>query len=132
MKNTYLHYPKTQKLLLKSKTACALANYRGIYRHMRVLEDETGPRVEDRRVAPPDCRGSAAITADPRQYQGQKSLVLVRESMTFRGASWYIPILVISPDYSSDVSKGLGSTYLLEKSLAWPPSNADLITLKWN
>ena len=123
MKNTYLHYTKTQKLLLKSKTSPKIKNcfvldlYRGIYRHMSLLEDETGPRVENRRVAPPLSRGSAAITADPRPNQGVISLVLVRGCVVALGASWYILFLVISPEYSSDVSKGLGSTYLLENSL---------------
>ena len=73
MKNTYLHYPKTkkknQKLLLKTKTACVLAKYRGIYRHRKSLEDETRSRVENRRVAP---------LKFPRQYQGLRSLVFVR------------------------------------------------------
>ena len=101
MKNTYLHYPKTQKLLLKKKTACALALCRGIYRHRNSLEDETGPRVENRRV-------DHQWAADPRPYQGQTSLVLVRGFIWLLGVSWYIPILVFLPEYSSDVSKGLG------------------------
>ena len=57
------------------------------------------------------------IAADPRQYQGQKSLVLVRESVALLGFSWYIPILVISSEYSSDVCKSLDSTYLLNDPL---------------
>ena len=68
-------------------------------------------------MAPPQGRGFAAIAADPRQNQGQKSLVLVRESVALRGPSWYIQFLVISPEYSSDVSKGLGSMHLLDVPL---------------
>ena len=43
------------------KTARVLAKYRAIYRHRKIPEDETGSRVENRRVAPPLGRGSAAI-----------------------------------------------------------------------
>ena len=82
-----------------------------------IPEDETGPHVENRRVVPPLDRGYAAIAADPWPNQGVISMVLVRGCVVALGASWYIPFLVISPEYSSDVSKGLGSTYLLEDPL---------------
>ena len=107
MKNTYLYYTKTwkknQKLLLKMKTARALVKYRGLYRHRNILDDETGPRVENRRVAPPN--------------QGDISLVLVRGSVLTLEASWYILCRVISSEYSSDVCKSLDSTYLLNDPL---------------
>ena len=54
------------------------------------------------------------IVADPRQYQGLMSLVLVRGCVTLRGPSWYIWFLVISSEYSSDVSKGLCLMHLLD------------------
>ena len=65
-KNTYTTL-KIENLALKSKTTPKIKNclildlYRGIYRQIQLLEDETGPSVENRRVAPPHCRGSAAI-----------------------------------------------------------------------
>jgi len=82
-----------------------------------IPEDETGPCVENRRVAPPNCRGNAAIAVDLRQYQGLRSLDFGRRSPSLRDCSWYIPFLVISPEYSSDVRKSLGSTYLLDDPL---------------
>ena len=80
-------------------------------------EDETGPRVENRRVAPPMGRGSTAIAADPRPNQGVISLVLVRRCVVSLGASWFILFLATLPEYSSDMRKSLGSTYLLENPL---------------
>ena len=77
MKSTYLHYTN-QNLLLKMKTASVLGRYRGFYRQIQLLEDEMGPRVENRRVAPPMGRVSAAFAVDPRPNQGDISLVLVR------------------------------------------------------
>ena len=68
-------------------------------------------------MVPPLGRGSAAIAADPRPNQGVNSLVLVRGSVWLLGCSWYIPIPVISPEYSSDVRKTLGSSYLLDDPL---------------
>ena len=109
-----IHYPKDRKPSLKLKTSLVLGLYRGFYRHTGVLEDETGPCVEDRRVVPPNCRGFTAIVADPRQNQGVNSLVLARILPLLRGPSWYIPIMVFSPEYSSDVRKGLGSMHLLD------------------
>ena len=94
-------------------------------------EDEMGPRVENRCVAPLTSRGSAALVVDPRQYQGENSLVLVRGSVWLRDASWYIPFWIISSADPSDVRKRLGSMYLLDDPFAWPPSNAELITLNW-
>ena len=94
------------------KTSLVLAKYRAIYRHRHLLKDVTGPRVENRRVAPLNCRENAAIAAFPRQYQGLRSLVFVRMSLLLQECSWYIPFLVISPEYSSDVRRSLGSTYL--------------------
>ena len=82
-----------------------------------LLEDETGPRVENRRVAPLNCRRNAAVAADPRQYQGITSLVLARIFLWLPGSSWYIPFLVISPELSSDVRRSLDSTYLLDDPL---------------
>ena len=64
---TNLKHRKNQQLLLKMKTSPVLAKCRAIYRHRMIPEDETGPRVENRRVAPLNCRGNAAITADTRQ-----------------------------------------------------------------
>ena len=93
---------------------------------MGLLEDETRSRVEDRRVAPPPCRGNAASATFPRQHQGPRSLVLVRGCAALRGPSRYTPNRVFSSLYSSDVRKGLGSMYLLED-----PLNADVITQKW-
>ena len=87
---------------------------RGFYRHKGLLEDETGPRVENQLMAPPNCHETAAIAVDPRQYQGQKSLVLVRGPAALLGSSWYIPILVFLPEYSSNMRKGLDSMHLLE------------------
>jgi len=80
-------------------------------------EDETGPRVENRRVAPLTSRGSAAIAADPRPNQGENSLVLVRGSVGLLGASWYIPFRVIPSADLSDMRKRLGSMYLLDNPL---------------
>ena len=80
-------------------------------------EDETGPRVENRRVAPLPCRGNAAIAAFPRQYQGARSLVFVRLFLWLRELSGYIPFLVFAPEYSSDMRRSLGSMYLLENPL---------------
>ena len=94
-----------------------MAKYRGIYRRRNPLEDETGPRVENRRVAPLHFRENATIAAFPRQYQGLRSLVFVSGSPLVLAASWYIPFLVISPEYSSDVRKSLGSSYLLDDPL---------------
>ena len=82
-----------------------------------IPEDETGPRVENRRVAPLTNHGSAAFAADPRQNQGGNSLVLVRGSVGLRDASWYIPSRVISSADPSDVRKRLGSLYLLDNPL---------------
>ena len=60
MKKTHLPYTKIW--------ICSpgLALCRAIYRAQKDPEDETGPRVENRRVDPQDCRGSARIAADPR------------------------------------------------------------------
>ena len=77
-------------------------------------------------------RGSAAIATDPRPNQEVISLVLVRGCVSLRGSSWYILFLVILPEYSFDVSKGLGSTYLLDVPLLGLYENPELITLKWN
>ena len=52
--------------------------FRGFYRHTRVLEDETSPRVENRHVGPPNCRRSQAFAAFSWQNQGLRSLVLAR------------------------------------------------------
>ena len=109
-----LHYTKDRKPSLKSKTACVQGKPYSIYRQRGLLEDETGPRVEDRRVAPPFCRGNAVIAAFPRQYQGQKSLVLPSASPSLLGLSWYILFLVFLAGYSSDMRKGLNSMHLLE------------------
>ena len=81
------------------------------------MDNETGPRVENRRVAPPMGRGYAAFAADPRPNQGDISLVLVRGSVLTLEASWYILFRVISSGYSSDVRKSLDSTYLLDDPL---------------
>ena len=78
------------------------------------MEDETGPRVENRRVAPPYCRGSTAIATDLRQYQGQKSLVLVQGCVSFLGLSWYIWFQVYSAESLSNMRKSLDSMHLLE------------------
>ena len=99
------------------KTACALAKYRAIYRHRKSLEDEAGPRVKNRRVAPPMGRGSAAFAVDLRPNQGVNSLVLVRGSVLAPVASWYIPFWVFLSVFSSDVRNSLGSTYLLDNPL---------------
>ena len=80
-------------------------------------EDETGPRVENRRVALYYCRGSASIAADPRQYQGLTSLVFVRLFLWLGELSGYIPFLVFAPEYSSDKRRSLGSMHLLENPL---------------
>ena len=82
-----------------------------------IPEDETGPRVKNRRVAPLMGRGSVALAADPRQNQGDNSLVLVPGTVRLRGASWSILFLVISSAYSSDVRKRLGSMNLLDNPL---------------
>jgi len=85
MKNTYLQHRKPS---LKSKTSPKIKNclvldlYRGIYRQMYLLEDETGPRVENRRVAPPNCRGNTAIVADPRQFSRPIPSCLTRGSVS--------------------------------------------------
>ena len=92
------------------KTTRVLATYRGFYRHRKPLKDETGPRVENRRVL-------HSIAAFPRQYQGLRSLVFVRTFLWLPGPSWYIPFLVISPEHSSDVRRSLDSTYLLDDPL---------------
>jgi len=68
MKNTYLHYTKDRKPSLKIKNCIISGLCRGLYRRRRVLEDETVPRVEDRRVAPPNYHENAAITPDLREY----------------------------------------------------------------
>ena len=94
-----------------------MADCRGIYKHRKPPEDETGPRVENRRVAPHNCRRNAEIAAFPRQYQGLRSLVFVSGSLLVLAASWYIPFLVVLPEYSSDMRKSLGSTYLLDNPL---------------
>ena len=117
MKNTYLHYTKHRNPSLKSKTAFVSAKPCSIYRQREVPEDETRPRVEHQRVAPPDCHENVAIAAFLWQYQGLSSLVLVRRCTVLRGPSRYAPIRVYSSGSSSDVRKGLGSMYLLEISL---------------
>ena len=58
-----------------------------------------------------------SIAAFLRQYQGITSLGFASESPLVLAASWYIPFLVISPEYSSDVRKSLGSSYLLDDPL---------------
>ena len=58
-----------------------------------------------------------AIAAFSRQYQGPRSLVFASGSPLVLAASWYISFLVISPEYSSDVRKGLVSMHLLEAPL---------------
>jgi len=65
------------------KTALVLAKYRGIYWQRYLLEDETGPRVKNRCVAPSYCRGNAAIAAFLWQYQGLRSLVFLGYSSGF-------------------------------------------------
>ena len=57
-------------------------------------------------------RGSAAMAADPRQYQGLRSLVLVHESVWLLAASRYILFRVFSTADPSDVHKRLDSMYL--------------------
>ena len=76
-----------------------------------------GLRVEDRRVASPHCHENMAIAAFSWQYQGPRSLVLVRGFATLWGPSRYAQIRVFSSIYSSDVRKGLGSMHLLEAPL---------------
>ena len=92
------------------KNSPVLAKCRGIYRHRKPPEDETGPRIEI-------DAWPHHWAADPRPNQGDNSLVLVRGSVLSLGASWYIPFMVIAPEYSSDVRKSLGSTYLLDDPL---------------
>ena len=82
-----------------------------------IPEDETGPRVENRRVAPLLCRENAAIDAFSRQCQGGRSLDFVRGSLWLRECSGYILFLVISPEYSSDMRRSLGSMNLLDNPL---------------
>ena len=57
------------------------------------------------------------IAADLRQNKGITSLVLARIFLSLPGSSWYVLLLVISPEYSSDVRRSLGSTYLLDDPL---------------
>ena len=99
------------------KTARALALCRSIYRQKKAPEDETGPRVENRRVSPQKCRGISGIAAFLRQNQGVKSLILARNISRLRGPSWYIPFLVIWSADPSDVRKRLDSMYLLDNPL---------------
>ena len=99
------------------KAAPVLAECRGIYRHRNPLEDETRPRVENRRVPPYYCRGNAGIAAFSQQYQGLRSLVFGEWFPSLLGPSWYIQFRVFSPGYSSDVRKGLGSMHLLDVPL---------------
>ena len=87
---------------------------RGIYRQKRVLEDETRPRVDDRRVAPSYGRENVAIAAFPRPSQGLKSLVFGERFPSLLRPSWYTWFRVYSSGFSSDVRKGLGSMHLLE------------------
>ena len=96
------------------KTALGLAECRDIYGPRRLPEDETGPRVENRRVAPLYFRENAAIAAFPRQYHGEKSLDFVSLFLCLRGLSGYIPFLIISSEYSSDMCRRLGSMNLLD------------------
>ena len=99
------------------KTPLGLGHCRAIYRLQKALEDETGPRVENRRVAPLECRGSARLAADPRQSQGDGSLDFVRASLWLRECSGYIRFQVILSADSSDMRRRLGSMYLLDNPL---------------
>jgi len=115
----HLHYTalKDRKPSLNPKTACVPTSTELFIGEKGLLEDETEPRVEDLRVAPPYCRGNAAIAAFSRLYQGLGSLVFGEWFLSLLGPSWYTPFRVFSSVYSSDVRKGLGSMYLLEDPL---------------
>ena len=112
-----LHYTKDRTPSPKIKNCFVLDLYRGFYRHKGVLEDETSPRIENRHVGPPNCRGISAFAAFSRQNQGVKSLVLARNVSWLRGPSCYIRFWVYSSGSSSDVRKGLGSMHLLDVPL---------------
>jgi len=87
------------------------------YRRKKTLEGETRPRVENQRVGPPHCHGNAAIAMFLWQFQGPRSLVLVRKLVALRGPSTYAQICLISSRFASDTHKGLGSIHLLETPL---------------
>jgi len=91
-----------------------------------------GPRVKNRRVAPLECRGSARIAADQRQFQRVGSLDFVRRSLWLRECSGYIQFLVIVPEYSSDKRRSLGSMHVLENPLLGLQVIAGLITINWD
>ena len=100
--------------------------YCRVWPEMKDLKDETRPRVENRRVGPPLCRENGAIAVFLRQYQGLRSLVLVRWFAALRGPSRYAQIRVFASKYSSDV-QGSRFNVSSRRSLAWPPRNTDLI-----
>ena len=109
MKNTYTNLklktpPKIKKLLALWPTKGLFIGIGGFWKTRRGHASKIDAWPHHR-------------TADLRPNQGVSSLVLVRGCVVALGASWYIPILVISPEYSSNVRKSLGSMYLLEDPL---------------
>ena len=84
-------YNQKRETQPNSKSDCVSSLYRGFYRQRRVLENETRQLVEDRRVAPPNCRGNVAIAAFLRQYLGPRSLVLPQKRNNSRvpAAIWW-------------------------------------------
>ena len=62
-------------------------------------------------------RGPTMGPAFPRQYQGPRSLILVRGFVSIRGPSRYAQIRLISSRFASDTRKGLGSMHLLQTPL---------------
>ena len=101
----------------RTKSACVSAKPCHIYRQKEVPENETMPRVENRCVGSLNCCRNASIAAFSRQYQGPRSLILVRGFAALREPSRYAQIRVFSSIYSSDVRKGQDSMYLLEDLL---------------
>ena len=101
----------------KNEDSCALGHFRGIYRPQMLPEDETGPRVKNRRVAPLPCRRNAAIAAFPRQYQGPRSLGLVCGFASLWRPSRYTQNQLFPSRFASNTRKGLGSMHHLETPL---------------
>jgi len=89
-----------------------------------LLEDETGPRVKNRRVGPPHCRGSAAIPGTKVPGFGEKLPLASRTFLVYPNSGIFARIFF----WREQRSRFNESSRC---SLAWPPKIADLITRKW-
>ena len=96
----HLYYPtlKDRRPSLNPKTACVLDLCRALYRQIRILEDETRPRVEDRRVAPQIATETRHLLCFHSNTRDLGPWFLVRDSCRFYDLLGILSFGYIRPD----------------------------------